>query len=114
MDSEDRQFLLTAAWLFLQHGQGSRARAVCEALVEANPKDGVSAAALAELLLADNEPDHALKVLAGARIPKHLDRVRAILETRACYAMGRRAEAEKRWNRYVASAKGAARTWVTK
>ena len=51
MTSDDRQFLLTAAWLFMRHGKRSRALAVCEALIEDNPRDGVSACALAELLL---------------------------------------------------------------
>ena len=51
MEAEERQFLLTAAWMFMRHGQRPRALAVCEALVEEDPRSGVSAAALAELLL---------------------------------------------------------------
>ena len=35
MPTEERQFLLTAAWLFMRHGRRDRARSVCEALVEA-------------------------------------------------------------------------------
>ena len=46
MDPEERQFLLTAAWLFVRHGQANRARVLVEALVEEDPRDGVSAAAL--------------------------------------------------------------------
>ena len=34
MDPEERQFLLTAAWLFVRHGQANRARVLVEALVE--------------------------------------------------------------------------------
>ena len=55
MSTEERQFLLTVMWLFMRHGQPVRARAICEAIVEENPRDGVAAAALAELLL--NEGD---------------------------------------------------------
>ena len=51
MTPDERQFLLTAAWLFLRHGQTSRALAVCEALREDDPRDGTAAAALAEILL---------------------------------------------------------------
>lgn len=36
MKAEECQFLLTAAWLFVRHGQPSRARALVEALVEAD------------------------------------------------------------------------------
>ena len=57
MDNDDRQFLLTAAWLFARHGQGARARTLCEALVEDDPRDGVSAVALAELRLAEGDAD---------------------------------------------------------
>ena len=55
MTAEERQFLLTAAWLFVRHGQPLRARALVEALTESDPHDGVSAAALAELMLAEGE-----------------------------------------------------------
>ena len=34
MTADERQFLLTAAWMFMRHGQPARARTVCEALVE--------------------------------------------------------------------------------
>ena len=55
MTGEERQFLLTSAWIFMRHGRRDRARGVCEALCEANPHDGVAASALAELLLEDGE-----------------------------------------------------------
>lgn len=112
MEADDRQFLLTAAWLFARHGQGLRARALCEALVEDNPADGVSAAALAERMLEDHEPEAALAVLNGARFPRELARAEALLETRALRELGRKSEADRRWLRYVESAKGKARNWV--
>ena len=56
MPSDERQFLLTAAWLFLRHGQTPRALAICEALREDDPRDGTTAAALAEILLRDGNP----------------------------------------------------------
>ena len=49
--------MLTAAWLFVRHGKPRRARVLMEVLVEDDPRDGVSAAALAELLLSDGEGD---------------------------------------------------------
>ena len=112
LDADDRRFLLTAAWLFARHGQPARARAVCEALVEANPRDGVSAAALAEMLLDDGEPQRALEVVRASRFPRQLARAEAVLETRALRATGRSADADRRWKRYVESAKGRDRTWV--
>lgn len=112
MDADDRQFLLTTAWLFARHGQPSRARLMCEALVEADPKDGVSAAALAELLLSDGEPQRALEVLVSSSFPSELARVEAVLETRALMAVGRGNDARRRWRRYIESSKGENRTWV--
>ena len=38
MSNDERQFLLTAAWMFMRHGQPARARAVCAALVDDNPR----------------------------------------------------------------------------
>ena len=113
MAPDDRQFLLTAAWLFARHGQSARARVLCEALVEADPTDGLSAAALAECLLADSEPEAALRTLSAARFPKALDRAEAILETRALHMLGRRGEAARRWARYVDASRGAKRSWVS-
>ena len=112
MDGDDRQFLLTTAWLFARHGQGSRARTLCEALVEANPRDGVSAVALAELLLVEQNPRRALEVLRSADCPQALMRAVAVLETRALRALGRERESLKRWQRYLESAKGKSRSWV--
>ena len=40
MTIDERQFLLTVAWMFMRHGQPSRALAVCEALVEDDPRSG--------------------------------------------------------------------------
>ncbi len=112
MEADDRQFLLTTAWLFARHGQPMRARTLCEALVEADPRDGVSAAALADLLLDEGEPDRALRVVMAADFPQELARVEAVLETRALLALGRGAAARRRWGRYIESSKGRSRTWV--
>lgn len=112
MESDDRQLLLTTVWLFARHGQRARARTLCEALVEDDPQDGVSAAVLAELLLDDNEPAQALEILSTAKMPPSLRRAEALLETRALQMLGRKDEATKCWTRYVESSKGRSRTWV--
>ena len=112
MEADERQFLLTAAWIFARHGQRLRARTLMEALCEANPRDGVPAAALAALLLSDGDGVGALRVLRKANFPQSLDRVEAILETRALNMSGRRAEGAQRWNRYLESRKGGARKWI--
>ena len=112
MESDERQFLLTAAWIFAQHGQRSRARTLMEAVCEANPRDGVPAAALAALLLSDGDGIGALRVLRKANFPQSLDRVEAILETRALNMSGRRAEGAQRWKRYLEARKGGARKWI--
>ena len=112
MDADERQFLLTAAWIFARHGQRSRARTLMEALCEANPRDGVPAAALAALLLSDGDGIGALRVLRKANFPQSLDRVEAILETRALNMSGRRAEGAQRWKRYLEARKGGARKWI--
>ena len=83
-----------------------------EALCEANPRDGVPAAALAALLLSDGDGIGALRVLRKANFPQSLDRVEAILETRALNMSGRRAEGAQRWNRYLEARKGGARKWI--
>ena len=114
MTAEERQFLLTAAWLFVRHGQPRRARALVEALTEADPRDGVSAAALAELMLADGEGFDALKVLRSADFPPELARAEAVLETRALAMTGRDAESAKRWKRFLESRKGKGRTWISR
>lgn len=112
MDAEIRQFLLTAAWLFARHGQDARARVLCEALVEEDPLDGVSALAFAERLIEDGENERAVSVLRTADCPPDLQRAEALLETRALTALGRKDEAARRWNRYVKSNKGNKRNWV--
>ena len=112
MTPQSRQFMLTAAWLFARHGRSHRARVIVEALVEDDPTDGVAAAALAELLLADGEGASALRVLAAADFPAELARAEAILETRALTMIGRKDDGERRWRRYLASQKGAERSWV--
>ena len=111
MDADDRQLMLTAAWIFARHGQGSRARTLCEALVEASPRDGVSAAALAERLLDDNEPAQALSVLRAADYPSELARAAALLETRALRMLGRNEEADRRWRRHLDS-QNRNRKWI--
>lgn len=112
MTAEERQFLLTAAWLFVRHGQPLRARALVEALTESDPHDGVSAAALAELMLAEGEGFEALKVLRAADFPPELARAEAVLETRALAMAGRTAESAKRWKRFLESRKGKGRSWI--
>ena len=112
MKSDERQFLLTAMWLFMRHGQPSRARAICEALVEDNPRDGVAVAAFAELLLDEGRAREALNCLRAADFPPSLEHAEAVLETRALKLAGRRAEADSRWRRYLESKKGAERRWI--
>lgn len=112
MDSDDKQLLLTTAWMFARHGQGPRARVLCEALVEDDPRDGLSAAALAELMLADGEAERALTVLRTADFPPELDRAEALLEARALTALGKKNEAERRWQRHLAACKGGRRQWI--
>ncbi len=112
MQLEDRQFLMTTVWLFMRHGQGARARNVCEALLEEDPRDGAAAAALAELLLAAGEARQALDVLRAADFPPDLEHAEAVLETRALRMLGRSSESAARWRRYLEARKGAARQWV--
>ena len=112
MTEDERQFLLTAAWIFMRHGRRDRALGVCEALIEADPRDGVSAVALAELLLESGDAKRAVDTLRSADIPAELSHAEAVLETRALRALGRSAEADGRWRRYLESAKGAARRWI--
>lgn len=105
--------MLTAAWLFVRHGRSERARVIIEALQEDNPRDGISAAAFAELLLASGEAERALRVIRMADFPPELARAEAILETRALEQTGRHAESQRRWKRYIASKKGAGRAWIS-
>ncbi len=112
MQLEDRQFLMTTVWLFMRHGQGSRARNVCEALLEEDPRDGAAAAALAELLLESGEARQALDVLRAADFPPDLEHAEAVLETRALRMLGRASESAARWRRYLEARKGSARQWV--
>ena len=112
MSHDERQFLLTAMWLFMRHGQPARARAICEALVEEDPRDGVAAAALAELLLDDGDFTGALDAIRAADLPDSLSHAGAVLETRALRLAGRKSEADSRWRRYLESRKGAERRWI--
>ena len=112
MDENERQLLLTTAWLFMRHGQPERARNVCEALAEDDPRDGTVAVALAELLVQAGEAARALEVLRSADIPPSLSYSEAVLETRALRGLGRRSEADSRWRRYLEARKGAARKWI--
>lgn len=112
MGEEERQFLLTVVWLFMRHGRPDRARSVCEALSESDPRDGVVAVALAGLLVADGDAGNAVDILRAADIPPSLAHAEAVLETRALRIAGRNGEAESRWRRYLESRKGASRQWV--
>ena len=112
MELEERQLMLTTAWLFARHGQGSRARVLLEAVVEDDPRDGVTAAMLAELLLAERQPAAALEAVRSAEFPPNLRRAEALLETRALRMLGRKSEADARWSRFVKSSAGAGRQWV--
>lgn len=112
MEAVERDLMLTTAWMFARHGQTQRALTLCEALSEENPRDGVSAAALAELLLGERRADEALSVISAADFPGELKRAEALLEARALVMLGRKADADRRWRRYVESAKGKGRNWV--
>ena len=112
MDEDERQFLLTVAWLFMRHGRRERALSVCEAVYEADPGDGVAAVALAELLLGQGETKRVVEVLRAATVPAELAHAEAVLETRALRLAGRGAEADARWRRYIESRKGADRKWI--
>ncbi len=112
MTFDERQFLMTAAWMFMRHGQRSRALAVCKALLEDEPRAGVVAVALSGLLLDEGEAARALEVLRGADVPPALAHAEAVLETRALRALGRDGEASARWTRYLESRKGSGRTWL--
>ena len=112
MDEDERQFQLTAVWLFMRHGRRERALSVCEAVYEADPGDGVAAVALAELLLGRGETKRAVDVLRAADVPAELAHAEAVLETRALRLSGRVAEADSRWRRYIESRKGADRKWI--
>ena len=112
MTEEERQFLLTAAWLFMRHGRRDRAIGVCEALHETDHRDGVAASALAELLREEGEAARAVEVLRSATFSPGLTHAQAVLETRALRMAGRTAEAQSRWRRYLESRKGSERKWV--
>ena len=51
-------------------------------------------------------------VVRAAVCSGELGRAAAVLETRALLALGRKADASRRWQRYIESAKGRSRTWV--
>ena len=107
------QFLLTAVWMFMRHGQPGRARNLCEALVEEDARDGIAVVTLAELLLDDGDAARAVELLRVADFPPTLQHAEAVLETRALRHLGRRDEATARWRRYLETRKGAARQWVS-
>ncbi len=115
MTPDERQFLKTAAWLFLRHGQRARALTIVEALSEEDPRDGAVAAALAGLLLDQGDREgagRAVDILRMADFPPELAHASAVLESRALRILGRGREADERWRRFVAAGKGAARSWV--
>lgn len=96
----------------MRHGQRKRALAVCEALVEENRRDGIAAAALAELVLEEGDAAKAVETLRFADIPSSLAYAAAVLETRALKQLGKTFEAQERWTRYLESRKGAERRWL--
>lgn len=112
MEEEEKQLLMTVVWLFMRHGRAERAIGVCEALHEADPRDGAVAAAFAELLLVGGNPRRALQILREADFPPELSHAEAVLETRALRLSGRKSEAQARWERYLESRKGAERKWI--
>ena len=112
MEGEERQFLMTTAWLFMRHGQSRRALCVFEALFEDDPRDGTAAVALAELLIDGGKAARAIEVLHSTYVPGDLLHASAVLETRALRMLGRKREADERWSRYVESRKGASRRWM--
>ena len=59
--------------------------------------------AAAELMLADNDAESALKALRRTVCPRGMERAEALLETRALVALGLRDEGARRWRRYVNS-----------
>ena len=112
MSDDERQLLLTVAWMFVRHGQVRRARTILECVVEETPSDGIAAAVLADLMLRDGEALSALKALRAAMFPAPLQRAAAMLETRALKMLGKADEAEARWRRYANAARGIRREWV--
>ena len=112
MGEDERQFLLTTVWMFMRHGRRDRALRVCEAVCEADPRDGTAAAALAELMLDAGEAERAVGILRATDFPPELAHAQAVLETRALRLLGRGSEADSRWRRYLESRTGAARQWV--
>ena len=113
MDADEKQFLLTTAWLFAKHGQGWRARILLEALMEENAGDGVVAAMLADLLLDEGKPQEALAAVRSCDFPPALQRAGALLETRALRLLGRREEADDRWARFRKASRGNQREWIS-
>ena len=112
MDERTRQFLKTAAWLFMRHGQKGRALGVCAALNEDDPSDPVSACAYAQLLLEGGNPEKALKAISAAGSEAGIEHASAVLETRALAELGRKSEARSRWRRHLESMKGPSRKWM--
>ncbi len=113
MDADERQFLLTTAWLFARHGQSHRACVILQAAAEEDPRDGAVAAMLGELLLAEHRPEEALNTLRAGEYPPQLQRAAALLETRALRMLGRDEDANARWHRYVKASQGAKREWIS-
>ncbi len=113
MDADERQLLLTTAWLFARHGQGQRARVILEAAAEESPHDSVVSAMLAELLLEEHQAEAALDVLRSCEFPQELQRAGALLETRALRMLGRQEEADARWGRFLKASRGADREWIS-
>ena len=111
METDEKDLMLTVAWLFARHGQRKRARTILECVVEEDPSNGIAAAVLADLMLADGEAQEALHILRNAEFPAGMKRAEAMLETRALKALGRADEAVSRWRRFVKSSKGDEREW---
>lgn len=112
MDEEDKQVILTAAWLFMQHGQTQKAKALCREVNEQEPSDGVCGALLAQLYLDDAEPEEALEVIRNTTFPPELERVAALLEARALKDTGHPEEGRECWQKYLEQKNGRTRRWV--
>lgn len=102
METPDEKLLLTAAWIFANHGRSDRACTLLDWVVAANPDCVEAVSALALLKLDAGNPERALELVRHSEFPARFARVGALLEARALAELGRTEEAGARWNRYEA------------